>query len=35
MTSRVTFVSPAITPSLRRTRFYDGDSIEADGAALM
>lgn len=33
MTSRVTFVSPAITPSLRRTRFYDGDSIEADGAA--
>ncbi|GHI02248.1 phosphoglycerate mutase [Streptomyces cellostaticus] len=33
MTSRVTLVSPAITPSLRRARFDDGDSIEAEGAA--
>ncbi|GAA3058168.1 histidine phosphatase family protein [Streptomyces glomeratus] len=33
MTSRVTLISPAITPSLRRARFDDGDSIE-DGAAV-
>ncbi|MEU1409947.1 histidine phosphatase family protein [Streptomyces sp. NPDC005728] len=32
MTSRVTFVAPATTPSLRRARFDAGDSIE-DGAA--
>ncbi|MEU0005675.1 histidine phosphatase family protein [Streptomyces sp. NPDC006314] len=33
MTSRVTFVSPATSPSLRQARFYDGDSIDAVGAA--
>ncbi|MFJ1730286.1 histidine phosphatase family protein [Streptomyces sp. NPDC088254] len=33
MTSRVTFVSPATSPSLRRARFYDGDSIDDSGAA--
>jgi broad specificity phosphatase PhoE len=33
VTSRVTLISPAITPSLRRARFDDGDSIE-DGAAM-
>ncbi|MGW0996983.1 histidine phosphatase family protein [Streptomyces sp. NPDC002520] len=33
MTSRVTLISPAITPSLRRARFDDGDSIE-DSAAV-
>ncbi|MFK4145236.1 histidine phosphatase family protein [Streptomyces sp. NPDC004065] len=32
MTSRVTLIAPAITPSLRRGRFDDGDSVE-DGAA--
>jgi broad specificity phosphatase PhoE len=33
VTSRVTLISPAITPSLRRARFDDGDSIE-DSAAV-
>ncbi|MFG2352434.1 histidine phosphatase family protein [Streptomyces sp. NPDC048521] len=33
MTSRVTFVSPATSPSLRQARFYDGDSIDDAGAA--
>ncbi|MGW5097607.1 histidine phosphatase family protein [Streptomyces nodosus] len=33
MTSRVTLVSPATSPSLRRARFDDGDSIDARGAA--
>ncbi|WP_153812327.1 histidine phosphatase family protein [Streptomyces sp. SUK 48] len=33
MTSRVLLVSPAMTPALRRARFYDGDSIEDPGAA--
>lgn len=33
MTSRVTFVSPATSPSLRHARFYDGDSIDDIGAA--
>ncbi|MCS0603849.1 histidine phosphatase family protein [Streptomyces sp. LP11] len=33
MTSRVTFVSPAPSPSLRQARFYDGDSVEEAGAA--
>ncbi|MFF7753162.1 histidine phosphatase family protein [Streptomyces sp. NPDC007971] len=33
MTSRVTFVSPATSPSLRCARFYDGDSVDAVGAA--
>ncbi|MFF8931563.1 histidine phosphatase family protein [Streptomyces longwoodensis] len=33
MTSRVTFVSPATSPSLRRARFYDGDSIDDTGTA--
>ena len=33
MTTRVTFVSPAMSPSLRQARFYDGDTIEAGGAA--
>ncbi|MEV6833042.1 histidine phosphatase family protein [Streptomyces sp. NPDC051133] len=33
MTSRVTFVSPATSPSLRQARFYDGDSIDEIGAA--
>ncbi|MEU7100572.1 histidine phosphatase family protein [Streptomyces longwoodensis] len=33
MTSRVIFVSPATSPSLRRARFYDGDSIDDIGAA--
>ncbi|WP_073950497.1 histidine phosphatase family protein [Streptomyces kebangsaanensis] len=33
MTSRVTLISPATTPSLRRARFDDGDSLDADGAA--
>ncbi len=33
MTSRVTFVSPATSPSLRQARFYDGDSIDDIGAA--
>ncbi|WP_225830442.1 histidine phosphatase family protein [Streptomyces sp. NK08204] len=32
MTSRVTLISPATTPSLRRARFDDGDSLD-DGAA--
>ncbi|MET9117937.1 histidine phosphatase family protein [Streptomyces longwoodensis] len=33
MTSRVSLVSPATSPSLRRARFYDGDPIDASGAA--
>ncbi|MER5544022.1 histidine phosphatase family protein [Streptomyces sp. NPDC002589] len=33
MTSRVTFVSPAMSPSLRQARFYDGDSVDDIGAA--
>ncbi|MER6124129.1 histidine phosphatase family protein [Streptomyces sp. NPDC001795] len=33
MTSRVTFISPATSPSLRRARFDDGDSIDDIGAA--
>ncbi|OIK02527.1 histidine phosphatase family protein [Streptomyces sp. MUSC 14] len=33
MTSRVTFLSPATSPSLRQARFYDGDSIDDTGAA--
>ncbi|MEU5631692.1 histidine phosphatase family protein [Streptomyces rishiriensis] len=33
MTSRVTFVSPAMNASLRQARFDDGDSIDAGGAA--
>ncbi|MYV50783.1 histidine phosphatase family protein, partial [Streptomyces sp. SID2888] len=33
MTSRVTLISPATSPSLRRARFDDGDSIDAGGAA--
>lgn len=33
MTSRVTLISPATTPSLRRARFDDGDSIEDSAAA--
>lgn len=33
MTSRVTLVSPATTPSLRRARFDAGDSLDAGGAA--
>ncbi|MFI9803197.1 histidine phosphatase family protein [Streptomyces sp. NPDC052301] len=32
MTSRVTLVSPATSPSLRQARFYDGDSIDEVGA---
>ncbi|MFI2758417.1 histidine phosphatase family protein [Streptomyces echinatus] len=33
MTSRVTLVSPATSPSLRQARFYDGDSIDDIAAA--
>ncbi|MYS48023.1 histidine phosphatase family protein [Streptomyces sp. SID5998] len=33
MTSRVTLVSPAMSPSLRQARFYDGDPIDDTGAA--
>ncbi|EST35540.1 histidine phosphatase family protein [Streptomyces roseochromogenus] len=33
MTSRVTLVSPATSPSLRQARFYDGGSIDGIGAA--
>ncbi|MFJ9818404.1 histidine phosphatase family protein [Streptomyces sp. NPDC101151] len=33
MTSRVTLISPATTPSLRRARFDDGDSIEESAGA--
>ncbi|OIK23678.1 histidine phosphatase family protein [Streptomyces malaysiense] len=33
MTSRVLLVSPAMTPSLRQARFYDGDRVEDLGAA--
>ncbi|MET8446820.1 histidine phosphatase family protein [Streptomyces sp. NPDC005209] len=33
MTSRVTLISPAMTPSLRGARFDDGDSIEDSAAA--
>ncbi|MEU4877567.1 histidine phosphatase family protein [Streptomyces sp. NPDC021608] len=34
MTSRVTFVSPAMNASLRQARFDDGGPIDAAGAAL-
>ncbi|MDF3300266.1 histidine phosphatase family protein [Streptomyces tropicalis] len=33
MTSRVVLVSPALGPSQRRARFYDGDPLDASGAA--
>lgn len=33
MTSRVTFISPATSPSLRQARFDDGDSLDETGAA--
>ncbi|MGW1894130.1 histidine phosphatase family protein [Streptomyces sp. NPDC002004] len=33
MTSRVTLISPATTPSLRAARFDDGDSLDASGTA--
>ncbi|QKW25575.1 histidine phosphatase family protein [Streptomyces seoulensis] len=33
MTSRVILVSPAMSPSLRQARFYDGDSLDDTGAA--
>ncbi|MFJ8862329.1 histidine phosphatase family protein [Streptomyces sp. NPDC102451] len=33
MTSRVTFISPAMSSSLRGARFDDGASIDADGEA--
>ncbi|MFJ4782029.1 histidine phosphatase family protein [Streptomyces sp. NPDC088794] len=33
MTSRVTFISPAMSTSLRQARFDDGGSIEAGGEA--
>ncbi|WP_406143427.1 histidine phosphatase family protein [Streptomyces sp. NBC_01012] len=33
MTSRVTLISPAMNASLRRARFDDGASIDAEGAA--
>ncbi|GAB1332833.1 histidine phosphatase family protein [Streptomyces sennicomposti] len=33
MTSRVTLVSPAMSPSLRQARFYDGDPVDDIGAA--
>ncbi|MDH6220815.1 histidine phosphatase family protein [Streptomyces pseudovenezuelae] len=33
MTSRVTFISPAMSASLRQARFDDGGSIEAGGEA--
>ncbi|MFD9789412.1 histidine phosphatase family protein [Streptomyces sp. NPDC059070] len=33
MTTRVTLISPAMSPSQRQARFYDGDSIDATGAA--
>jgi broad specificity phosphatase PhoE len=33
VTSRVTLVSPATSPSLRRARFYDGDPIDDIGAS--
>ncbi|WP_432019507.1 histidine phosphatase family protein [Streptomyces sp. 1222.5] len=33
MTSRVTLVSPATSPSMRRARFDDGDSLDEAGAA--
>ncbi len=32
MTSRVTLISPASSPSLRQARFYDGDSLDDSGA---
>ncbi|MER6533334.1 histidine phosphatase family protein [Streptomyces sp900105755] len=35
MTCRVILVAPAITPSLRRARFDDGDSIERPGAVAL
>ncbi|MEU3859243.1 histidine phosphatase family protein [Streptomyces sp. NPDC028722] len=33
MTTRVTLIAPATTPSLRRARFDDGDSLDGAGAA--
>ncbi|WP_052865345.1 histidine phosphatase family protein [Streptomyces niger] len=33
MTSRVVFITPATSPSLRQARFDDGDSIDARGTA--
>ncbi|MFE1434530.1 histidine phosphatase family protein [Streptomyces griseoaurantiacus] len=33
MTSRVTLLSPATSPSLRRALFYDGDALDEAGAA--
>ncbi|MER6031368.1 histidine phosphatase family protein [Streptomyces sp. NPDC001851] len=33
MSNRLTFVSPATSPSLRRARFYDGESIDGIGVA--
>ncbi|MFJ5265271.1 histidine phosphatase family protein [Streptomyces sp. NPDC088387] len=33
MTSRVTFITPAMSPSMRRARFDDGDPIDEGGAA--
>ncbi|MER7180085.1 histidine phosphatase family protein [Streptomyces hyaluromycini] len=35
MTCRVILIAPAFTPSLRRARFYDGDSIENPGAVAL
>ncbi|MEU2420625.1 histidine phosphatase family protein [Streptomyces sp. NPDC007851] len=35
MTCRVVLIAPAITPSLRRARFDDGDSIENAGAVAL
>ncbi|MGY5011649.1 histidine phosphatase family protein [Streptomyces sp. 900105755] len=35
MTCRVVLVAPAITPSLRRARFDDGDSIERPGTVAL
>ncbi|MCG7203474.1 histidine phosphatase family protein [Streptomyces arenae] len=35
MTCRVVLIAPAITPSLRRARFDDGDSIENPGAVAL
>ncbi|MER5604079.1 histidine phosphatase family protein [Streptomyces sp. NPDC002265] len=34
MTSRVTFITPATSASMRRARFDDGDPIDDHGAAL-
>ncbi|MFG2970739.1 histidine phosphatase family protein [Streptomyces sp. NPDC048288] len=35
MTCRVILIAPAMTPSLRRARFDDGDSIENAGAVAL